>query len=83
MEEDPIMQELREVRRQLLEEAGGDLGKLLERADREAPKILAHFRKTQEKPRPESRRRPATRKPRASSFRSTGKQLKHPRKSGP
>jgi hypothetical protein len=48
MEEDPIMQELRQIRRELLKEAGGDLGKLLERADREAPLLLAPFRKAAE-----------------------------------
>lgn len=48
MEEDPIMQELRQIRRDLLKEAGGDLGKLLERADREAPLLLAPFRKAAE-----------------------------------
>jgi hypothetical protein len=48
MEEDPIMQELRQIRRDLLKEAGGDLGKLLERANREAPLLLAPFRKAAE-----------------------------------
>jgi hypothetical protein len=45
MKEDPIMQELRKIRRDLLREAGGDLGELLARADREAPKLLAKYRK--------------------------------------
>lgn len=45
MEEDPIMQELRQIRRDLLKEAGGDLGKLLERADREGPALWHKYRK--------------------------------------
>jgi len=45
MKEDPIMQELRQTRRELLAEAGGDLRKVLEHADREAPKLLAKYRK--------------------------------------
>ena len=45
MEEDPIMQELRQIRRDLLKEADGDLGKLLERANREGPPLWNKYRK--------------------------------------
>ncbi len=45
MEEDSIMQELRAARRELLKNAGGDLGKLLEQAHREAPRLLAAARR--------------------------------------
>jgi len=44
-EENKILKELRQVRRELLAEAGDDLRKVLERADREAPKLLAKYRK--------------------------------------
>jgi len=47
-DDDEIMRELRQTRAKLLEESGGDLGKLLERADHEAPSLLAPFRKAAE-----------------------------------
>jgi hypothetical protein len=45
MKEDPIMQELRRVRRKLLKEAGGDLGKLLENSNRRAKIIMTSYRR--------------------------------------
>lgn len=67
MDEDPIMQELREIRRQLMAEAGGDLGKFIERARRDAPRLLASVRETaahSAKPRPakaKARKKPSFR----------------------
>jgi hypothetical protein len=78
-DDDEITRELRQVREKLLEEAGGDLGKLSERADREGPLVPAPFRKTAEdraravaqKEAARSRlRKPLKRNPKASGFRT-------------
>ncbi|MGN6366727.1 MAG: hypothetical protein ACTHN5_00420 [Phycisphaerae bacterium] len=45
MKEDPIITELRSIRRELLNRAGGDVKKVLERADREASPLLAKHRR--------------------------------------
>ena len=71
MEEDPIMQELRQIRRDLLKEADGDLGKLLERADQEAPRLLAPFRKTAQSETLSRRsHRPSSKAPARGAFRT-------------
>lgn len=42
---DPILEELRQVKDDLAKQFDNDLQKLLEHADREAPKLLAKYRK--------------------------------------
>jgi hypothetical protein len=68
MEDDEIMKELRKARQQLLADAGGDLGELLKRANRDAPLILERFRR-QSGPKGVSARPSGSKRPRFRSAR--------------
>ena len=72
MDEDPIMRELHQIRLDLLKKSDGDLGKLLEHATREAPRLLARFRQSAASPKPTSRRKHPSKAGR-SSFRSANR----------